>query len=34
MGREKGRLGLLEYTNQKSLYWGINDSPLAWAGKV
>ncbi|VVE51252.1 aldehyde dehydrogenase [Pandoraea pneumonica] len=34
MGREKGRLGLLEYTNQKSLYWGMNDNPLGWAGRV
>lgn len=32
MGREKGRLGILEYTRQKSLYWGMNESPLPWAG--
>jgi acyl-CoA reductase-like NAD-dependent aldehyde dehydrogenase len=31
LGREKGRLGLLEYTQQKSLYWGLNESPLPWA---
>jgi betaine-aldehyde dehydrogenase len=31
MGREKGRLGIREYMQQKSLYWGLNDSPLAWA---
>jgi len=31
LGREKGRLGLLEYTAQKSLYWGLNDKPLPWA---
>ncbi len=31
-GREKGRLGILEYTSQKSFYWGLNDSPLPWAG--
>jgi len=31
-GREKGRLGILEYTNQKSFYWGLNESPLPWAG--
>ena len=30
-GREKGRLGLLEYTAQKSWYWGLNESPLPWA---
>lgn len=31
IGREKGRLGLLEYMEQKSLYWGLNESPLPWA---
>ncbi len=31
MGREKGRLGIREYMQQKSLYWGMNDAPLAWA---
>ena len=31
LGREKGRLGLLEYTSQKSLYWGLNEQPLPWA---
>jgi len=31
VGREKGRLGIREYMQQKSLYWGLNDSPLAWA---
>jgi betaine-aldehyde dehydrogenase len=30
-GREKGRLGILEYTNQKSFYWGLNESPMPWA---
>ena len=30
-GREKGRLGILEYTAQKSFYWGLNDTPLPWA---
>jgi betaine-aldehyde dehydrogenase len=30
-GREKGRLSILEYTNQKSFYWGLNEQPLAWA---
>jgi betaine-aldehyde dehydrogenase len=30
-GREKGRLSILEYTNQKSFYWGLNQSPLPWS---
>ena len=30
-GREKGRLGILEYTTQKSYYWGLNESPLPWS---
>ncbi len=30
-GREKGRLGILEYTAQKSFYWGLNEAPLPWA---
>lgn len=30
-GREKGRLGILEYTSQKSFYWGMNESPMPWA---
>ena len=30
MGRE-GRLGIREYMQQKSLYWGLNDAPLPWA---
>ncbi|TFY97249.1 aldehyde dehydrogenase [Ramlibacter rhizophilus] len=30
-GREKGRLGILEYTAQKSFYWGMNEAPLPWA---
>jgi len=32
LGREKGRLGIREYMNQKSLYWGLNEQPLPWAG--
>ena len=32
VGREKGRQGILEYTTQKSFYWGLNDAPLPWAG--
>ncbi|MEY4975066.1 MAG: hypothetical protein RIQ97_261 [Pseudomonadota bacterium] len=31
VGREKGRQGLLEYTRQKGLYWGLNQDPLPWA---
>ncbi|PYE13413.1 betaine-aldehyde dehydrogenase [Paraburkholderia silvatlantica] len=31
IGREKGRLGIREYMQQKSLYWGLNDAPLPWA---
>ncbi len=30
-GREKGRLGILEYTTQKSYYWGTNEAPMPWA---
>ena len=30
-GREKGRQGILEYTTQKSFYWGLNDAPMPWA---
>ena len=32
IGREKGRLGIRQYMNQKSLYWGLSDNPLPWAG--
>ncbi|HEJ2008815.1 TPA: aldehyde dehydrogenase [Pseudomonas aeruginosa] len=32
LGREKSRLGILQYMEQKSLYWGLNEQPLAWAG--
>lgn len=31
LGREKGRLGILQYMEQKSVYWGMNDMPLPWA---
>ncbi len=31
LGREKGREGIFQYMQQKSLYWGINEEPLAWA---
>ncbi len=31
IGIEKGRLGILQYKQQKSLYWGLNERPLPWA---
>jgi aldehyde dehydrogenase (NAD+) len=31
VGTEKGRLGILQYKRQKSLYWGMNETPLPWA---
>jgi len=31
LGREKGRLGIQQYMQQKSLYWGLNQTPIAWA---
>lgn len=31
LGREKGREGILQYMEQKSLYWGMNEAPLPWA---
>ena len=31
LGREKGRQGIMQYMEQKSLYWGMNDQPLPWA---
>lgn len=31
LGVEKGRLGILQYKHQKSLYWGLNTQPLPWA---
>jgi betaine-aldehyde dehydrogenase len=31
IGSDKGRLGILHYMNQKSLYWGMNEAPLPWA---
>ena len=31
IGREKGRLGILQYMEQKSLYWGLNAQPIPWA---
>nr|WP_034337428.1 aldehyde dehydrogenase [Herbaspirillum sp. B39] len=32
LGREKGRLGILQYMEQKAMYWGLNEQPLPWAG--
>ncbi|RJL24562.1 aldehyde dehydrogenase [Bailinhaonella thermotolerans] len=34
LGREKGREGVLAYTRQKSLYWGLDERPNPWAGPV
>ncbi|URI09606.1 aldehyde dehydrogenase [Aquincola tertiaricarbonis] len=31
LGREKGREGIFQYMEQKSLYWGTNEHPLPWA---
>ena len=31
LGREKGRQGIQQYMEQKSLYWGMNAAPLPWA---
>ena len=31
LGREKGRLGIQQYMEQKAMYWGMNEQPLAWA---
>ncbi len=31
IGREKGREGIRQYMQQKSIYWGLNDEPLGWA---
>lgn len=33
LGREKGREGILQYMEQKSLYWGTNEQPIAWANR-
>jgi aldehyde dehydrogenase (NAD+) len=32
IGVEKGRTGILGYTRQKSIYFGLNEAPLPWAG--
>jgi len=31
LGREKGREGIFQYMEQKSMYWGTNEKPLPWA---
>ncbi|MFS2099594.1 aldehyde dehydrogenase [Variovorax sp. Varisp85] len=31
LGREKGREGIFQYMEQKSMYWGTNEQPLSWA---
>lgn len=31
LGREKGRQGILQYMEQKAVYWGLNEQPLPWA---
>ncbi|THT96156.1 aldehyde dehydrogenase [Lampropedia puyangensis] len=31
LGREKGREGIFQYMEQKSMYWGTNELPIAWA---
>ncbi|QNN55392.1 aldehyde dehydrogenase [Diaphorobacter ruginosibacter] len=31
LGREKGRLGIQQYMEQKSMYWGTNEQPIPWA---
>ncbi len=31
LGREKGRQGILQYMEQKSIYLGMNDNPMPWA---
>ena len=32
LGREKGRTGIAAYARQKSIYWGLDESPHPWAG--
>ncbi|GAA4351553.1 aldehyde dehydrogenase [Variovorax defluvii] len=33
LGREKGREGIFQYMEQKSMYWGTNEQPLPWANQ-
>jgi len=30
LGREKGREGIFQYMEQKSMYWGTNEQPIGW----
>lgn len=30
MGREKGRLWIQSYMNQKAIYWGMSEEPIGW----
>jgi betaine-aldehyde dehydrogenase len=32
LGREKGRAGIAAYSRQKSIYWGLDETPHPWAG--
>lgn len=34
IGTEKGVRGIQQYMRQKSVYWGMNSTPLPWAGPV
>ncbi len=31
LGREKGREGIFQYMEQKSMYWGTNEQPIPWS---
>lgn len=31
LGREKGREGIFQYMEQKSMYWGTGEQPIPWA---
>ncbi|RRO19945.1 aldehyde dehydrogenase [Saccharopolyspora rhizosphaerae] len=32
VGTDKGRDAILQHTRQKSIYWGLDEDPLPWAG--
>jgi len=34
LGREKGREGIFQYMEQKSMYWGTSDEPIVWSKKL
>ncbi|WP_225782968.1 aldehyde dehydrogenase [Xenophilus sp. Marseille-Q4582] len=34
LGREKGREGIFQYMEQKSMYWGTNEQPIPWANAL